>query len=90
MKLLIYQNSKLDFERSFAFQYLYKQSFSGEQPRARGPSYFKTNFFEKKKFRTISVKINSLNPDQPLPFVKLIWIKTVCKGYQQATLAGKE
>ena len=34
MKLLIYQNSYIDFERSYAFLYIYKQLFSGERPRA--------------------------------------------------------
>ena len=33
MKLLIYQNSKLDL--FFSILYLYKQSFSGERLRAR-------------------------------------------------------
>ena len=33
---------------------------------------------------------NSLDPDQARRFVSLIWVQTVCKGYQQMTLVGKE
>ena len=40
MKLLIYQNSWLNFERSYAFLYLYKQSFLGEQPKAQEHSCY--------------------------------------------------
>ena len=40
MKLPIYRNSKLDSGRSYAFLYRYEQTFSGEQPGARGSSCF--------------------------------------------------
>ena len=33
---------------------------------------------------------NSLDPDQAGRLLGLIWAQTVCKGYQQMTLAGKE
>ena len=33
---------------------------------------------------------NSLDPDQTRRFAVLIWFQTVCKGYQQTTLVGKE
>ena len=33
---------------------------------------------------------NSLDPDQPDVLSCMIWVQTVCKCYQQTTLAGKE
>ena len=33
---------------------------------------------------------NSLNPDQARKTSCLIWVQTVCKGYQQTTLVVKE
>ena len=38
---------------------------------------------------TISVS-NSLDPDKPDILPGLIWVQTVCKGYQQTTIGGKE
>ena len=34
--------------------------------------------------------LRTLDPDQAQHFVTLIWVQTVCKGYQQMTLVGKE
>ena len=33
---------------------------------------------------------NSLDPDQAQHLLGLIWVQTVCKGYQQMTLVGEE
>ena len=41
------------------------------------------------KTQTVTVS-NSLNPDQALFLSGLIRVQTVCKGYQQTTLVGKE
>ena len=46
---------------------------------------FKINFFKKIFRNTIRVS-NSLDPDQDRHSV-LLWVQTVCKGYQQTTLA---
>ena len=50
---------------------------------------FQINFFEKFFRNTIRVS-NSLDQDQAQFFAGLIWVQTVCKGYQQAILVGKE
>ena len=48
-------------------------------------TFFKINFI--KKILRVS---NGLDPDQAQHFVGLIWVQTVCKGYQQMTLVAKE
>ena len=57
--------------------------------------FFEISFLKKNSFRnTISVP-NSLVPEQARHFVRpdkmsgLIWVQTICKGYQQTTLVGK-
>ena len=49
--------------------------------------------FSKLFFRNATGVSNSLDPDQDRHLSGLIWVQTVCKGYQQTTkspLAGKE
>ena len=50
---------------------------------------FKINFFEKDFSNTIRV-LKSLDPDQASVMLGMIWVQTVCKGYHQTTLEGKE
>ena len=50
--------------------------------------FFKINFF-KKLFQEYHQSV-SLDQDQAQHFVMPIWVHTVCKGYQQTTLVGKE
>ena len=47
--------------------------------------FFKFNFFEKLFQEYISVS-NSLDPDQ----APVLWVQTVCIGYPQMALVGKE
>ena len=46
--------------------------------------------FSKNSFRNTIRVSNSLDPDQARHLSGLIWVQTVCKGYQRTTLAGKE
>ena len=51
--------------------------------------FFKINLFQNSFRNTIRVS-NSLDPDLADILSGLIWIQTVCNGYQQTTLVGKE
>ena len=51
--------------------------------------FFRINYFEN-SFRNIIIVPNSLDSDQTDELSGLIWVQTVCKGYQQTTLVGKE
>ena len=51
--------------------------------------FFKINFLKSKSFSNSIRVSNSLDPDQDRP-VGPVWVQTVCKGYQQRTLVGKE
>ena len=51
--------------------------------------FFKINFLENPFRITIRVS-NSLDPDEAWRLSGLIWVQTVCKGYQQTALVGKE
>ena len=53
--------------------------------------YFKINILKKNPLgNNISVS-NILDPDlRPDILSGLIWVQTVCKGYEQTTLVGKE
>ena len=44
--------------------------------------FFQNQFFFKKFFQETQIRPNVLSA--------LIWVQTACKGYQQATLGGKE
>ena len=44
----------------------------------------------KNSFRNTIRVSNNLDPDQARHFSGLIWVQTVCKGYQQMTPLGKE
>ena len=50
----------------------------------------KSNFLSKTSLSNIIRVPNSLDPDQARLLLGLIWVQTVCNGYQQTTLAGKE
>ena len=52
--------------------------------------FFSKLTFSKKSFRNIIRVSNSLDPDQAPILSGLTWVQTVNKGYQQATLVGKE
>ena len=52
--------------------------------------FFQKSTFSKNSFKITIRMSNSLDPDQARHFVGLIWGQTVCKGYQQTTLVGKE
>ena len=43
--------------------------------------FFQNQLFKQKKI---------MDPDQANILSDLIWVQTVCKGFQQATLVGKE
>ena len=52
--------------------------------------FFQDHFFFKNSFRnTIRVE-NSLDPYQARQKLGMIWVQTVCKGYQQTTLVVNE
>ena len=51
-------------------------------------TFFKINFTEK-FFHVYHQCQNSLDPYQARHFVRLIWVQTVCKCYQQTTLFSK-
>ena len=51
--------------------------------------YFKIKFF-KKFFQEYHQSVKQLIQIRPDILSGLIWIQTVCKGYQQMTLVGKE
>ena len=52
-------------------------------------TFFKIIFI-KSSFRNIIRVSNSLDSEQVQCLSDLIWVQTVCKGYQQTTLMGKE
>ena len=47
------------------------------------------SFFFSSFRNTIRVS-NSLDPEQARQMSGLVWVQTVCKGYQQKNLEGKE
>ena len=50
----------------------------------------KKSTFSKNSFRNTIRESNSLDTIRPNKMLGLIWIQSVCKGYQQKTLVGKE
>ena len=52
--------------------------------------FFKINFLKKNSLRNTIKMSNSLDLDQAQRLSGLIWIQTVCKGYQQTTLVDKD
>ena len=51
---------------------------------------FFQNYLFKNSFRNTIRVSNDLDPDQDRHLLVLIWVQTVCKGYQQTTLVDKE
>ena len=48
---------------------------------------FSKSSFSKNSFRNTIKVYNGLDPNQARLFVGLIWVQTVCKGYQQTGYA---
>ena len=51
---------------------------------------FSKSTFSKISFRNTIRVANSLDPDQAQHLSGLIWVRTVCKAYQQTPLVGKK
>ena len=51
---------------------------------------FQNKLFSKYSFRNIIRVSQRLDPDQARQMLGMIWVQTVCKGYQQTALVGKE
>ena len=51
--------------------------------------FLSAEFFLSSFRNTIRVS-NSLDPEQAQQMSGLVWVQTVCKGYQQKTLEGKK
>ena len=52
--------------------------------------FFSKSIFLKDSFRNTIIVSNSLIQIRPDILSGLIWVQTVCKGYEQTTLVGKE
>ena len=50
-----------------------------------------SEFFQHGLLQIYTIRVtNCLDPDQTDTLSDLIWVKTVCKGYQQMTTEGKK